>query len=174
MASVCRKLAVLAIACAALGAQALPPQTATDNRAVQSEAPGNLVPPQIVTLRIQWTTFLQTKQLDKLMPLYSRNAMFLDSTGQRLIGSQAIRKLFGGVLSTFNLNLNLYPLMTEMSGDLAYESGNYLETLTQASTGVSEDIHGTYIMLFKHQPDGTWKIIEQMWTQAPRAPQQKP
>lgn len=168
-----KSLVILALVCIATTARAVSPQAGSGRGSLQNTAPANLAPPQIATLRIQWATFLQTKQLDNLISLYSRNAMFLDSAGRRIIGPSAIHNLFRGVLTSFNVNLTLYPLMTETSGDLAYESGNYLEALTQPTTGTTEDIHGTYIMLFKRQPDGTWKILEQMWTQAPNPQAQK-
>jgi ketosteroid isomerase-like protein len=172
MASI-RNLAILALLCLATGLEASQFRPA-DNLAPQNAPTANIVPPQVAQLRDQWTMYLQTKQLDALMALYSKNAMFLDSTGNRLIGQPAIRNLCHEVITTFNSNLNLYSIVAEASGDLAYDSGNYQETLTRTSTGATQNVHGTYIMVFKRQPDGTWRILEQIWTEAPPALDQKP
>jgi ketosteroid isomerase-like protein len=161
-----RTLAILILLAAARGAEALQfPQVG--NAPDQAIPPGNTVAQQIGSVRDQWATYLQAKKLDALMALYSKEAMFLDSSGGRTIGQPAIRNLCRQVMATFNVNLTLYSIRTVSSGDLAYDSGNYLETLTLAASGAMQNIHGSYIMVFRHEPDGNWKILEQIWTEAP-------
>lgn len=140
-----------------------------NNPSGQATMPRSNVPPQIAAIREQWAIYLQTKKIDPLMALYTKDAMFLDSTGERIIGQAAIRNLCRQVMAAFNANLTLYSIRSESSGELAYESGNYMETLTPTVTGAAQTIHGSYIMVFKLQPDGTWRIMEQMWTEAPPA-----
>ncbi len=48
------------------------------------------------------------------------------------------------------------------SGDLAYVSGTFEETATDASGRPVKD-HGKYVEVFKKQADGTWKVVADIW-----------
>ena len=48
------------------------------------------------------------------------------------------------------------------AGDLAYVSGTYEETMTDA-TGKPVNDHGKYVEIFKKQADGTWKVVADIW-----------
>ena len=48
------------------------------------------------------------------------------------------------------------------AGDLAYVSGTYEETMTDASRKPGKD-RGKYLAIFKKQADGTWKCIRDIW-----------
>jgi ketosteroid isomerase-like protein len=48
------------------------------------------------------------------------------------------------------------------AGDLAYVSGTYEETLTDARVKPGKD-RGKYLEIFKKQADGTWKCIRDIW-----------
>ena len=54
--------------------------------------------------------------------------------------------------------------VADHSGDLAYDSGEYRESLVKLSDQTKAEVQGNYVMVFKRQPDGTWLIAEQMWT----------
>jgi ketosteroid isomerase-like protein len=28
-------------------------------------------------------------------------------------------------------------------------------------------LKGSYLMVFRHEPDGKWRIVQQVWTEAP-------
>ncbi len=44
------------------------------------------------------------------------------------------------------------------SGDLAYETGTYTMTLSDAKTKPSTD-QGHYVVVWQKQADGTWKVV---------------
>jgi ketosteroid isomerase-like protein len=46
----------------------------------------------------------------------------------------------------------------EESGDLAYASGVYDLTLSPPGSGTISD-NGKYVVVYRRQPDGTWKAI---------------
>jgi ketosteroid isomerase-like protein len=48
------------------------------------------------------------------------------------------------------------------AGDLAYVSGTYEETMTDASGKPGKD-RGKYLEIFRKQTDGTWKCIRDIW-----------
>jgi ketosteroid isomerase-like protein len=58
-------------------------------------------------------------------------------------------------------------LVTEISGNLAYDSGDYLETIIPGSGVAKTELKGNYVIVFKRQPSGKWLIIEHVWTDKP-------
>jgi ketosteroid isomerase-like protein len=121
----------------------------------------------IAKLRDEWVQDLRTKQLEPILKLYTSDASFLQPNGDRLTGSAALRSLFQTIMTTFNSDLTLHSRELEASGDLAYDSGDFEETLTAISTGAKINSKGSYIMIFKRQPNGAWLIVQQMWTGTP-------
>ena len=124
----------------------------------------------LVTLaknREAWVHDLRTKQLESILKFYAPDAVFLQPTGERITGSAALRTLFQGIMATFNSDLTLHSQNLETSGDLAYDSGDFQETLTTIATGAKIAAKGSYIIIFKRQPNGSWQIVQHVWTGTP-------
>jgi uncharacterized protein (TIGR02246 family) len=120
----------------------------------------------IAKLRAEWVKDLHTKQLDQIAALYTEDAEFLHATGTRVSGRAAIRELCKSIMDTMTSDLTLHTATSERSGDLAYDSGDYSETLTAVSDGKKSQYSGTYVMIFRRQANGKWLITEQVWTDA--------
>jgi ketosteroid isomerase-like protein len=124
----------------------------------------------IVTLariREAWVQDLRNKQLEPILKFYALDAVFLQPTGERITGSAALRTLFQNIMATFNSDLTLNSQNFETSGDLAYDSGEFEETLTVIATGARITAKGSYIIIFKRQPDRSWQIVQHVWTGTP-------
>ena len=118
-------------------------------------------------IREAWVQDLRTKQLEPILKFYASNAVFLQPTGERITGSAALRTLFQTIMTTFNSDLTLHSQNLETSGDLAYDSGDFQETLTTIATGAKITTKGSYIIIYKRQPSGSWQIVQHVWTGAP-------
>ncbi|HSY32963.1 MAG TPA: DUF4440 domain-containing protein [Verrucomicrobiae bacterium] len=121
----------------------------------------------IAKIREAWIQDLRTKQLEPILKFYASDAVFLQPNGDRITGSPALRTLFQNIMATFNSDLTLHSQNLETSGDLAYDSGEFQETLTTIATGAKITSKGSYIMIFKRQPGGGWKIIQHAWMGTP-------
>jgi uncharacterized protein (TIGR02246 family) len=119
---------------------------------------------EMARIRSEWAKDLHDKQLDRLVALYAPDAVFLKPGGQRVTGRPAIRDLCKGVMDAFTSDINMHSLATDHSGDLAYDSGEYTESLVKHSDGTKADIQGNYVMILKRQADGKWLIVQQIWT----------
>ena len=119
---------------------------------------------EIARLRSEWAKNLLAKKLDQIVALYSADAVFLQPSGERVTGRAAIRDLCKHIMDTFTSDISLHSIATEHSGDLAYDSGDYRESLVKISDETKIDVQGNYLMVFKRQSDGSWLILEQMWT----------
>jgi ketosteroid isomerase-like protein len=130
-------------------------------------------PPQTSTLealakiRESWVQDLRAKQLEPILKFYAPDAVFLQPTGERIAGSGAIRALFQNIMATFNSDLTLRSRTLDTSGDLAYDSGDFQESLTTIATGSKINSQGSYLLIYKRQPDGSWRIVQHAWTGIP-------
>jgi len=118
-------------------------------------------------LREAWVQDLRTKQLEPILKFYAADAAFLQPNGERLTGSSALRTLFQTIMANFNSDLTLHSRNLETSGNLAYDSGDFEEILTNIATGSKITSKGSYIIIYKRQPNGTWQIVQHIWTGTP-------
>lgn len=119
---------------------------------------------ELAKVREQWVRELHDKQLDQIIALYAPDAAFLSPTGGRFTGPGAIRGLFKTIMDAVTSNLTLHSMVTESSGDLAYDSGDYTETLVPTKGGPDQHYQGDYLIVFKRQKDGKWLIVQHVWT----------
>jgi ketosteroid isomerase-like protein len=132
-------------------------------------APQNSTLVTLAKIREAWVQDLHTKQLEPILKIYAADAAFLQPSGERLTGSAALRTLFQNIMATFNSDLALHSENMETSGDLAYDSGDFKESLATISTGAKISSQGSYILIFKRQPNGAWLIVQQVFTGTPPA-----
>lgn len=123
----------------------------------------------LVKIREAWVQDLRTKQLEPILTFYAPNAAFLQPNGERITGSAALRTLFQNIMATFNSDLTLNSKNLETSGDLAYDSGDFEETLTNIASGAKISSKGSYVIIYKRQSNGSWQIVQHAWTGIPPA-----
>jgi uncharacterized protein (TIGR02246 family) len=117
---------------------------------------------QIAALKVQLATALHSKHLEDIPPLFAPDGSFLSRTTGRVTGRDAIRGLFESVMNSYSSDITLTSLHIERSQDLAFDSGDFDETVTAISDGKKYEVRGSYLIVFKHQRDGGWLILEQV------------
>lgn len=118
----------------------------------------------LAKLRTDWAKDLHDKKLDQITALYAQDAVFLPPNGARIAGRAEIRDITKKAMESFTSDLTFQSMNSEFSGDLAYDSGEYRETLTSLSDGSTSRGEGNYLMVLKRQADGNWLIVQQAWT----------
>ena len=100
----------------------------------------------------------QAKDLDKTVSYYAPNAIMF-GVGAPVQGIEGIRKVWQQLLATPNLQIHLTTLSVEVSrsGDLGWEYGSFQGTSTDKN-GKTVTQTGKYVVIWKLQPDGSWKI----------------
>jgi ketosteroid isomerase-like protein len=121
----------------------------------------------LAKIREAWVQDLRTKQLEPILKFYTQDAVFFQPTGERITGSAALRTLFQTIMATFDSDLTLHSQNLETSGDLAYDSGDFQETLTTIASGAKTSAKGSYVIIFKRQASGGWQIVQHIWTGTP-------
>jgi uncharacterized protein (TIGR02246 family) len=127
----------------------------------------SVIAKKLAKVSMVWAKYWREKQLAQVVALYAPDAVFLTGTGDRINGRAAIRAAFKIALATNSSDLIPRSLATEVSGDLAYDSGDYRETITPVSGGGKLELKGNYVIVFKRQRNGEWLIIQHVWTDAP-------
>ena len=127
-------------------------------------------PDPFAGLRTQWEQDLHAKRIDDAVAQYAADADFISDAG-RTHGTAAIRELYKNITSTFDSDLTFISQKVEISGDLAYDSGTYKETLVTRASGKTQHMAGDYLTVYRRTKVGThgnavWLIVEQVWTGA--------
>jgi uncharacterized protein (TIGR02246 family) len=126
-------------------------------------------------LDAQWSTAAASKDLDKTVSYYSEDAIVMPPNASRATTKEAIRSAWKEMLTSPGAAISWKATKVEVakSGDLAYVSGTYEETTTDASGKPVKD-RGKYVEIFKKQADGTWKVVADIWnSDLPTAPAEK-
>lgn len=118
-------------------------------------------------LRDQWARNLHSKLIEASVAEYAEDADFIDPTGNRVHGRAAIRQLFQNITAAFDSDPVFTSQRVEKSGDLAYDSGTFRETLITRATGKRQESTGSYLTVYRRSKEGGWLIVQQMWAGPP-------
>lgn len=120
----------------------------------------------------QWTKDFAAKDMDKIVAHYADNASVLMPNVPMMNGKDAIRAGLKDAVADPKFSLDLATAKVEVStGDLAYSQGTYTFTGTDPKSKKVMTEKGKYVEVYKKQPDGSWKVVEDINNaDAPAAP----
>jgi uncharacterized protein (TIGR02246 family) len=145
----------LLIAVAALAAcaqQPPPPAAPPDTRAADEAA--------IHATVKEWSAAAQAKDADKFCSVYAEDAVVMLERAPDVSGKAAIREAIGGMMQdpNFALSFEADKVTVARSGDLAYETGTYAMTMSDAKKKPATE-KGHYVVVWQKQADGAWKVV---------------
>jgi len=111
----------------------------------------------LAMIREDWVQDLRGKKLEPILNFYAADAAFLQPNGERITGAAALRALFQNIMAAFKSDLTLHSLKLEASGNLAYDSGEFEEMLTNNATGAKIESKGSYVIIYKRAANGGWR-----------------
>ena len=97
---------------------------------------------RVAETRDSWLAAFKSKDVGAAVGFYAADAAFLQPSGDRIARIEPIRELYQKVVSTFDTDLVLRSRNLEVSASLAYDSGEYEETLTNRATGQKQYFRG--------------------------------
>jgi len=156
------------IACASLlaltGCSSAPPDTHdADVKAIQATESA-------------WAKDASTKDLEKFVAYYADEASVLLPNAPIFSGKDAIRGGLKPVLSDPNFAVNWSSVKTDVakSGELGYSQGTYTMTSSDPKTNAAMTEKGKYLTVYRKQPDGNWRAVEDTFmADAPAVPAAK-
>lgn len=80
-----------------------------------------------------------------------------------LVGKEANDAANARVAQMFKIDETWAPEETFISGDLAYQRGTFTVTATPKAGGTTRNTRGTFLRIYKRQPDGNWRMVRDMF-----------
>jgi uncharacterized protein (TIGR02246 family) len=108
-----------------------------------------------------WVKAAATKNADQYLAFYTDDASLLMPNAPIFTGKAAIKEAITPMVNDPNFSLTFSATKVEISksGDLAYTQGPYKMTFSDVRGNKFED-EGKYLTVWRKQPDGTWKAVE--------------
>ncbi len=118
----------------------------------------------IDSVRLAFNAAYNAGDAKAMAALIDRDAIWMPPTGEKaIVGADRIvaryEAFFGKTRSTFELKAGTI----EVCGGCAYLSGEWQRSDTVSAGGTATPHGGFYLMVFKKQPDGSWKIAQDIW-----------
>jgi uncharacterized protein (TIGR02246 family) len=123
------------------------------DRAVEAEA-------SIRAATIEWSKASVSRDLDKAVSVYADDAVQFPDKQPKLEGKENIRKGWQQLFAAPGPGLSFATTKVDVahSADMAWESGTYDFAIADKKGTVTHEI-GKYIVVWKKQSDGTWKVV---------------
>ena len=102
--------------------------------------------------------------VDKLVSLYTDDAVRIPPNKPPQVGKEAIRSSFQEYLDKFTVQNEGVIVDLKVSGDLAFVRGSWTSINTPKTGGDSLKENGSFVSVIQKQPDGSWKIICNIWS----------
>lgn len=117
---------------------------------------------------------LGTGNMDSLLTVYTSDVAFMPPNEPAVRGQDAVRKWGEAMFGQITLNGRYASSEVSVSGDWAVDRYTGVLTATPKAGGsaTEEKIKGVHIM--KRQPDGTWRIAQDVWNSDAPLPSSPP
>ena len=114
---------------------------------------------------VAWAKAATAGDAAALTAFYAGDAVLMPPGSPALRGTDEINKFFTGMTGAYSTPFELKTAAVEGRGDLAISTGDYSVTLTPKQKGAKPlpTEEGKYLGVMKKQPDGSWKLIYDMW-----------
>jgi ketosteroid isomerase-like protein len=118
---------------------------------------------ELRTADVAWLKVYRAKDLEKSVAFCDEEASMLVPNAPMATGKEAITKMIarGFALKDYELTWQPNRVGVAQSGDLGYTSGTYDFSFKDASGKIVSD-KGKYLMVWKKQADGEWKVLLDM------------
>jgi uncharacterized protein (TIGR02246 family) len=112
-----------------------------------------------------WSRAFLAGDGNALAALYTTDAALLPPN-EPIQQGQAAKQYLAGFTKGYSGTFEFTPTAVEGRGDLAYTVGTYRATVTERKAGAKPfpTEEGKYITVVKKQPDGSWKMVYDMWS----------
>ncbi|HEY1753447.1 MAG TPA: DUF4440 domain-containing protein [Caulobacteraceae bacterium] len=122
---------------------------------------------------VQWVADLAARDAAKDAAHYDDAGVLMAPGFAPVQGKAAIRTTIAQLMADPNFSLSFKPDTVGVSpgGDMAYTRGRFNETATNPATHAKEAASGNYLTVYRKEPDGSWKALEDI--ASPGAPAAK-
>lgn len=122
---------------------------------------------------VQWEEAANRGDAAAIAGLYTDDGALLPPNSEIVQGRENIQQALQAFVDAGMTNVDFTRVAAGTSGDLAYEIGRYsLDLRPQGGAPVTDT--GKYVIVARRQPDGTWRLVADIFnTSQPTAPPQQ-
>jgi ketosteroid isomerase-like protein len=114
---------------------------------------------------ITWSEAATAKDVDRYVDFYDNDISLIDPSGQINRGKASLQEIVNEAFSTpgYFLTWQVENAFVAKAGDLGYTNGSWNKQIT-SENGEQLKTHGSYLIIWKKQTDGSWKaIVDGFW-----------
>lgn len=111
----------------------------------------------------EWDVAWNSQNLEKLLSLYTEDAVRMPPNEATEVGSEAIRASVQRAFDESPSEEHSTIGDVRVSGDLGYVRGTFEAATTPEAGGEPVVENGKWITVHQRQPDGSWQIICEIW-----------
>ncbi len=113
---------------------------------------------------VQWLNAEQAKDVDTVLSFFADDASSFPPNASIVTGIEAIRARLSEEYSgpRFAISWQTTKVEVSRSGDLAYSHGTHEVTVNDPEGNPVTD-KGKWVTVWEKQPDGTWKVVVDIW-----------
>jgi len=115
-------------------------------------------------LNDEWDEAYDARDIDRLVSIFTDDAVRMPPSEPALIGKEDIRSDFQREFDQFSSEQESEVVDVKIGGDLAFVRGTWKEIKTPKAGGESRNFNGNFTFINQKQPDGSWKIICETWS----------
>jgi uncharacterized protein (TIGR02246 family) len=108
--------------------------------------------------RQQWTAAVNARDVDRYLELLTEDIVWLPPGQPALSGRRAFESWVRPFFERFSYEFVITEAEVQLAGDWAVERGTFQTKMRAQDDGQSGDHAGTYLVLWRREPGGTWRI----------------
>lgn len=139
------------------------------NKSAQSAADSDSkVAETIKAQDVQWAKDYAAKDVDAIDAHYASDGA-LAGPGYLATNSNERRAVLTAFMSDPNFSQNFSTVQVDVapSGDFAASRGHFSVTMTDSEANKPVDYDGSYLTVYRKEPDGSWKAVDRFLTIGP-------
>jgi len=124
---------------------------------------------QLRAREAEWNHAYANHDAKALAAMYADDAALANPGSELVRGKDAITKETAMFAADPNLKVEFAAdrIYVAKSGDVAYTRGHYTLTMTDPATNKAQSSTGSYLTVWREQPDKSWKAVEDFVTPGP-------
>jgi ketosteroid isomerase-like protein len=112
----------------------------------------------------KWLDAMKANDAEALGRLVTEDARLMPPHQQSVVGRQAVINWFAAVVKQARTTaIGVTEREVIVAGDLAIERGAFTWKLNATVGGSPIDDEGSFLAIWKQQPDGSWKLAQNIW-----------
>ena len=131
-----------------------------------SEDPAAVARAAIEKVNAAFEAEFEAGKPEALAAMYTEDAIAFPPGAEMVKGRQSIAQLWKETMGSGVKKIDLMTLDIGVSGDVAHETGTVQLTITPEGKGSITGL-AKYLVVWKRQPDGSWKIHRDIWNDLP-------